>query len=201
MTSIVNQPVPSQPATNQPPMARPPALRPDCGRCAALCCVLLAFDRSDRFAFDKPAGVACPHVTRLDRCAVHASRFERGFSGCVSYDCLGAGQRVTEELFPGRSWRDGPDVAQAMEEAFRLMRRVHECLLLLWQAGQLHLSAAHEQRREALRAELDLAAAQTSQIAAALDIDRCFAKVHEFLRGLTPYASVIRRSRHLRVLS
>jgi hypothetical protein len=36
-------------------------LRAECARCAALCCVTLAFDASDLFAFDKAAGEPCPH--------------------------------------------------------------------------------------------------------------------------------------------
>ena len=74
------------------------SLRADCGRCAGLCCVALAFDRSALFAEHKPAGAACRYLNAADRCAIHANRAEHGFAGCAGYDCLGAGQLVTQEL-------------------------------------------------------------------------------------------------------
>jgi len=124
-----------------------PELRADCARCAALCCVALAFDRSPSFAFDKKAGEACRHLTSADRCAVHGAR--AGMSGCAAYDCLGAGQRVVQELFGGSCVRSA-----AMFEAFRAMRLVHELLLLLREAARLPLSCVQAAQRDALEAAL-----------------------------------------------
>jgi hypothetical protein len=86
-----------------------------------LCCVGLAFDRSELFAFDKPAGVPCPHLQADHTCGIHGDLEGHGFAGCARYDCLGAGQRVTE-LFRG-----DPGIF----DAFRAMREVHELLSLL----------------------------------------------------------------------
>jgi hypothetical protein len=137
-------------------MESTPALRPDCQRCAALCC-LLAFDRSALFAFDKPAGVPCPHLDR-HRCGIHRDREHAGFGGCARYDCHGAGQRVTQELFQGRSWRDHPDLTGPMLEAFLAMREAHEWLWLLEAAAALPLDP--DQRRERLRLQDALQADQ-----------------------------------------
>ena len=117
-----------------------PTLRADCAQCAALCCVGLAFDRSELFAFDKAAGAACPHLAAKHRCAIHADLRDSGFAGCAGYDCLGAGQHVVQHLFGGRSWRDDPALMQPMFEAFRAMRTVHELLLLLRAAERLPLT-------------------------------------------------------------
>jgi hypothetical protein len=106
-------------------------LRADCTRCAALCCVALAFDRSALFAYDKKAGEACRHLDRNGRCAIHASRKEVGFGGCAAYDCLGAGQFVTQTVFGGRSWRDDASLLGPMIMAFALVRELRGLLLLL----------------------------------------------------------------------
>jgi hypothetical protein len=83
----------------------PASLRADCSRCAGLCCVVPAFYSVQGFAFDKPAYSACKYLTLENRCAIHTGLAARGFSGCVAFDCYGAGQRVTQELFNGMSWR------------------------------------------------------------------------------------------------
>jgi uncharacterized protein YjbI with pentapeptide repeats len=101
-------------------------LRADCGRCVGLCCVALPFARSTDFAFDKAAGMPCPHLTRDDRCEIHARLRGEGFPGCEVFDCFGAGQRVVQVTFGGRSWRDGPEIARGMFDAFGTLRAVHE---------------------------------------------------------------------------
>jgi hypothetical protein len=130
-----------------------PMLRPDCDRCAALCCVGLAFDRSPRFALAKRAGQPCPHLGRHG-CRIHREREQRGFGGCVDYDCLGAGQRVTQELFGGRSWRDDPALLTPMLDAFLALREVHEHLALLATATTLPLTPAQARERDHLREAL-----------------------------------------------
>lgn len=104
---------------------RPPELRADCKRCAALCCLLLAIDKGPKFAIDKPAGTPCPNLAGHG-CKIHDQLEAKGFSGCVQYDCLGAGQIVVQEIFGGESWRDRPELAAPMAEAFRLLREVQE---------------------------------------------------------------------------
>lgn len=114
------------------------SLRADCAQCAALCCVALAFDRSELFAIDKPAGEPCPNLSACDRCMIHAHRAARGFAGCAQFDCMGAGQRVTR-MFAGRSWRDGEAQARAIFDAFSTMRRVQALIGLLRSAAELPL--------------------------------------------------------------
>jgi len=126
-------------------------MRADCARCVALCCVSLAFDRSELFAFDKPAGLPCPHLLSNHRCGIHADLERRGLAGCARYDCFGAGQRVTEELFGGRSWREDPALAVPMFDAFRAMRLVHELLLLLETAGNIPMTPEQARKRGELQ--------------------------------------------------
>jgi hypothetical protein len=83
----------------------------DCAKCVGLCCVLLPFQRSADFAFDKQAGETCRHLSAEHRCGIHARLLDEGMRGCVAYDCFGAGQAVTE------SGRIG---------VFHLVEQVHE---------------------------------------------------------------------------
>lgn len=131
-----------------------PEMRADCGQCAALCCVGPAFDRSSRFALSKPNGTPCPNLGPDDACTIHAHLEARGFGGCVQFDCLGAGQHVVQNLFDGKSWRDGPALAPRMFETFRVMRQIFEALQLLQVAADLPLSASQRQELEQLQGRL-----------------------------------------------
>lgn len=120
-------------------MVQIPDLRPDCSACAALCCVVFAFDRSESFAIDKAAGEVCPNLDDCGKCGVFEDRDRLGFRGCISYDCHGAGQVVTQEVFKGRSWRDDAALTERMGAALSVLRQIHEQLLLLEAADSLPL--------------------------------------------------------------
>jgi hypothetical protein len=72
------------------------------------------------------------------------------------FDCFGAGQRITQETFGGRAWRDAPEVAAAQFAALPVMRQLHEALWYLAEA---------EQRAPALRNEVLAARALTDRLA------------------------------------
>jgi len=104
-------------------------LRADCGACAGLCCIAYAFDRSEDFACHKRAGQACQHLGDDHRCAIHAERVQRGFAGCVAYDCHGAGQHATARFADAD--------ARTRNAAFLTLRHVHEQLWQLTHARQM----------------------------------------------------------------
>ena len=114
-------------------------LTQDCASCAALCCAALPFDSGAQFAIDKPAAVPCPHLSTDARCTIHAGLTDAGFGGCVAFTCFGAGQRVTQEMFGGRSWQDDPILVGPMFNAFQDALRVHNLLILLEEAAKLPL--------------------------------------------------------------
>jgi len=128
-------------------------LTPDCQNCAALCCVALAFDKGEMFAFDKAAGVACKHLAG-HRCGMHAELERAGLRGCVQYQCDGAGQRVVQEVFAGQSWQDDPALLGPMLEAFAQMRQVHGLLALLETAKALPLQRAQRAELNGLEAQI-----------------------------------------------
>jgi hypothetical protein len=164
-------------------------LRADCARCAALCCVSLVFDRSDMFAFDKAAGVACWHLTADHECGIHPALESRGFGGCIAFDCLGAGQRVTQELFGGRSWREHPAIAQSMFDAFRGMRLVHELLLLLRTASRLPLRPRQASQRRKLESALQPPEGWSPKTLTAFEQSQGPAEIRAFLGGLKHQAT------------
>ncbi|MFF2270589.1 pentapeptide repeat-containing protein [Cellulosimicrobium cellulans] len=136
-------------------------LRSDCSRCTGLCCVGLHLVRSADFAIDKPAGTPCPNLRGDFGCGIHARLRESGFPGCVAYDCLGAGQRVTAAVrsaHDGATWRDDPAAARDAFAALPVVTQVHE---LLWYLAEvLSLPAAapvHDDARRALAQTAPLA--------------------------------------------
>ncbi|MDM7832559.1 pentapeptide repeat-containing protein [Cellulomonas edaphi] len=125
----------------------------DCARCVGLCCVALPFTRSADFAFSKPAGDPCRNLADDDRCRVHATLADRGMHGCLAFDCFGAGQKVTQVTFGGRSWRDGG--SGPMFAAFAVMRQLHELLVHVDQALELREAAPVHADLRSLRDEID----------------------------------------------
>lgn len=164
-------------------------LRADCANCAALCCVALAFDRSELFAIDKACGEACPNLDGSGGCRIYEDRAGYGFRGCEYFDCLGAGQRVTQDLFGGRSWQQEPGLLAPMLRAFEIMRRVHEWLALLHQAARFDLAADERRALAALEAELDPPQGWTAPALAALRVEDAGARVQAFLASLKAYVA------------
>ncbi|MFD7446574.1 pentapeptide repeat-containing protein [Streptomyces sp. NPDC059909] len=163
------------------PAAQRSGLQGDCGNCFGLCCVALPFSASADFAFDKPAGQPCTNLRDDFRCGIHTGLRERGFSGCTVYDCFGAGQKVSQVTFGGRSWREAPGTAREMFDVFPVMRQLHELLSYLTEA--LTFSAAHPLHAD-IRRLLDETEALTGRDAAALlavDVPAHRAQVGELL--------------------
>jgi len=160
---------------------------PDCKNCAALCCVALAFDKGDMFAFDKPAGVACHHLNG-SVCGIHGALESAGLKGCVLYQCGGAGQRVVQEVFAGQSWQADPALLHPMMEAFTRMRQVHELLALLATAKALPLPRTHRTALNALVRQL-MPARWSPESLEAFERSDLPKKTRAFLRGLQEVVS------------
>lgn len=143
-------------------MQLPAHLKADCSACVALCCVIPPFDAVQGFGFDKPAETPCRHLCADHRCGIHDALIERSFTGCVAFDCLGAGQRLTAlavERFGSADWRSRPDVARWLFAAYPRMRQAQEWLARLSLAAALSGSA----ELRALAAELEAEAPRWPQ--------------------------------------
>ena len=163
-------------------------LQADCSRCAALCCVAPAFAKSSDFAINKPAGKPCPNLAEDFRCDIHDTLPERGFPGCVVFDCFGAGQQVTQVTFGGRQWRDTPGIAGQMFAVLPVMRQLHE---LLWYVTKALELPAARRLHPGLRAALDetaaLAAGSPGELLA-LDVDAHRRRVNPLLQEASELA-------------
>lgn len=137
-----------------------PDLRADCSRCFGLCCVVPAFAASADFAIDKPARTPCPNLRTDFRCGIHTTLRQTGFTGCTVYDCLGAGQKISQVTFGGQDWRTAPDTARQMFDVFPVMRALQELLRYLTEA----LTLTEAPSAAALHADLGRAREQTDRL-------------------------------------
>ena len=130
-----------------------PDLKTDCSACTSLCCVALHFDKGKDFALDKPAGIACPNLSQDSfSCAIHDDLSKAGFTGCIKFDCLGAGQHTVQGVFGGTDWRTHPELLPEMMDVFRIMRRMHQSLEILRYLELLPLNAEQQQLVEMIKA-------------------------------------------------
>ncbi len=74
------------------------SFKSDCTKCCGLCCVSLYFSKIDGFCEDKPAKKPCKNLDDNFQCKVHSSLKEMNLTGCLSFDCLGAGQWITQKM-------------------------------------------------------------------------------------------------------
>ena len=160
----------------------PSSLRADCSRCAGLCCVVHPFAAIQGFGFDKPAHSPCRHLTSGDRCSIHSELRLRGFPGCVAFDCYGAGQRVTEEVLHGASWRASPESAAGAFAAYETLLVLHRLMAMLALA---EAALAPPRQRESIRgkrAELDALCRTDAARSGTLDLTAIKSEIFSLIR-------------------
>lgn len=159
----------------------------DCQNCFALCCTALPFVRSADFAIDKPAGTPCPNLAIDYRCRIHADLRSRGLGGCVSFDCFGAGQHVSQGTFHGVSWRDAD--ADAMFTAFEVMRQLHE---LLWYLAEVQRRMPGDRTVAGLRDEIERLSDSSAATLSKIDLASLRGAADELMTSCSEHI----RSRH-----
>jgi hypothetical protein len=156
-------------------------LRANCADCFALCCTAFGFQRSADFPINKPARTPCLNLADDFSCSIHDSLRARGFRGCTVFDCFGAGQYVSQDLFGGTSWRERPDTSAEMFSTFAVVRQLHEMLWYLVEAAERAttsvLSGLAAQLRSEILRTLD---GDASEILAS-DVERIRAEVRRTL--------------------
>ncbi|OBY27202.1 hypothetical protein [Leisingera sp. JC1] len=165
-----------------------PELTEDCSRCAGLCCVAYPFEAHEDFGLLKAADTPCPNLAPDFRCNIHDDLSKCGFGGCVAYSCAGAGQRVTQELFDGETWQDDPDLMTHMTYALRVVRPVHEALLVLLEAAALPLPQALQERCAKLTRSLCPEAPSSIWDFEEDEVQEALAEVPEFVESIAPFA-------------
>ena len=164
-------------------------LKPDCSRCCGLCCVAPAFVVSSEFAISKKPGKPCPKLTPDFRCSIHSRLRQEGFPGCVAYDCFGAGQRVTQITYRGRTWKDGPDVAEQMFEVFSVMQTLHSMLNYLAEALPMSPKGPIFDELAAKREEIEAMTVGTPEEILAVDLRSLRREVGDLL---TRFSALVR---------
>ena len=162
----------------------PDNLRPDCGLCCGLCCVAPAFDAAQGFGYDKPAHTPCRNLRSDFRCAIHDRLEHHGFPGCVVFDCYGAGQRVTQEMFPGASWNESAETAKKMFHAFTRLCILHELMALLYIAQQRVVEKDIQVELADKLHEIEALCRKESEDSVKADVTIIKRQTMEFLRGL-----------------
>lgn len=102
-------------------------------------------------------------------CSVHDKLMDKGFKGCISYECFGAGQHVSQTIYEGRSWREDQERAKEMFAVFPVVQQLHEMLWYLQQALSLKESREiHPDLQEAYEKTVQLTFLSPEEI---LDLD------------------------------
>jgi hypothetical protein len=159
-----------------------PDLLADCADCFGLCCVALAFARSADFAFDKAAGDPCVNLDGGFLCTIHPHLRDSGFKGCTVFDCFGAGQKVSQTTYAGKSWTEEPQTRAEMFTVFPIMRQLHELLWYLDEAVRMPAAAPLLPRMEDAAREVEAMTRSSAESILAVDLDAVRAPVAELLR-------------------
>ena len=146
----------------------------------------LPFDKGDEFALDKPALHPCVHLAG-HACQIHDRLDAAGFPGCRGYDCLGAGQRLMAEVFPGQDWRHDATLRRPMADGFGVLRRIHAGLELLLATQKLDLPDALAQERAALLDAYHPDAGWTLATLQSFDAQGLPRRFSAFMAALRPY--------------
>lgn len=109
-------------------------LTADCTKCFGLCCTALNIVASSDFPINKPAGTPCMNLQSDYNCQIHSSLRDKGFKGCTVFDCLGAGQVVSQVTFNGQSWRENPEIGKKMFQVLPIMEQIHEMIAYVAEA-------------------------------------------------------------------
>lgn len=113
------------------------SLKIDCKKCSGLCCTALYFSKTEGFPNDKPAGKPCTNLMSDFSCAVHKKLMQYNLKGCMAFDCLGAGQKVTGDIYGGDSWKKRPEEAEEIFKVFLAVWQLHQMVWYLAEAASI----------------------------------------------------------------
>ena len=163
------------------------SLTADCMKCFGLCCTALNVAASSDFAINKPAGTPCPHLQGDFRCKIHKNLREKGFKGCTVFDCLGAGQKVSQVTFNGQSWREYPEVADKMFRVFPVMEQLYEMIAFISEALTYDISQSLQKKLIKQLEKLQSSTDMDADSLLSLDMISCRLPVNELLLEASEY--------------
>lgn len=101
-------------------------LKINCENCSGLCCVALYCARTDGFPENKDAGIPCKYLNSNFQCKVHSQLIDMNMKGCLAYDCFGAGQKVSQDLFSNITWQSNQEKSNLIFDVFLLVFQLHQ---------------------------------------------------------------------------
>ncbi|MFD2617093.1 pentapeptide repeat-containing protein [Terrilactibacillus laevilacticus] len=159
----------------------------DCTQCFGLCCTALNIVASSDFAINKTAGTPCPNLQRDFRCKIHNNLREKGFKGCTVFDCLGAGQKVSQVTFNGQSWQEHPEIAEKMFRVFPVMEQLYEMIAFIAEALTYEISDSLQIKLNKQLEKLQILTERDADSLLSLDIMECRQPVNELLLETSEY--------------
>lgn len=112
----------------------------DCKKCSGLCCVALFCSKMDGFPEDKQADVPCKYLQTDFKCEIHTQLSKKNMKGCLTYECFGAGQKVTQLYSSEGNWSTNPYKRKEIYKMFLIITQLHQMSWYLIEAIQLNLS-------------------------------------------------------------
>jgi len=152
----------------------------NCEECFGLCCVALPYAKSADFAFNKDSGQPCRHLQGDYRCGIHTQLRNKGFKGCTVYECYGAGQKISQQLYSGMDWRNS-DQAQEMFQVFPVVQQLHEMLYYLDESLMIAEAEPLYQDIEQIMNETEQLTLQSPASLLKLDVHALRARVNDVL--------------------
>ncbi|MEG3039635.1 MAG: pentapeptide repeat-containing protein, partial [Erysipelotrichaceae bacterium] len=147
----------------------------DCSNCYGYCCCALCFFKIDGFPYDKKNQEACHYLQDDFKCKIHPELKSKGLKGCLSYDCLGAGQKVAS------FFKDHQQTKAEQYQAFMKMRALHEMLWYLKQAQELSNKCDDREKMVRMSDQIYPITLDLDQLKAC-DIEDLRNQVNEYLR-------------------
>lgn len=71
------------------------------------------------------------------KCRIHESLTQKGMKGCTTYDCFGAGQKVTAQIYSGETWRTLTGRTEEIFDIYLTVFRMQQMLWFLTEAGTI----------------------------------------------------------------
>lgn len=163
------------------------SLKADCSNCFGLCCIALNIVASSDFPINKPAGTACPNLQNNFQCKIHKNLRDKGFKGCTVFDCLGAGQKVSQDTFSGQSWQEHPEIAKKMFSVFPLMEQLYEMIAFIAEALTYNISHSLQNQLNKQLEKLQGLTDLDADSLLSLDMVSCRFPVNELLLETSEY--------------
>ncbi|WP_195270104.1 pentapeptide repeat-containing protein [Eubacterium sp. 1001713B170207_170306_E7] len=100
----------------------------------------------------------------------------------MAYDCVGAGQKVTQTIYQGKTWQDKGTRANEVYLVFLAVYRLHQMLWYLTEAATLIPAADIRRAVETVIQDLDRLTRQTPEMLLKVNLDECRDRTNQLLK-------------------